>query len=224
MIKYLLLLSIIILLVIIGSMGINETHISKPQYDLDEKGKMKIQDQCKFTGSGFNKDHELGECSVALQIIPIVNNVLEIGGGTGKVSHMINSILQKRCLGRKHIVMEPGSGGLGNHGDEHLCVNKDKFKDQYTILKKFACDLTMDDLEILDSKPDCLYTDCEGCLLEFCKSDIGNHVLDNVRYIVNEMDGHNDELREIWINKGFEKVATGYGCGVSCDTEIWKKI
>jgi len=229
MIKIVCLLFIIIVAVVIGSMGINENHISKSPFELDEKGKLKIQEQCKFNGSGFGRDHELGECSVALQIIPKVNNVLEIGGGSGKVSHMINSILQERDLGEKHIVMEPGSSGKGNHGDVHLWKNKDTFKDQYTILKKFACELTMNDLEILDRKPDCLYTDCEGCLLEFCQSEIGDYVLDNVRYIVNEMDGFvknnqiDKKLRQIWRNKGFEKVGVGYGCGIKCDTEIWKK-
>ena len=104
------------------------------EFELDDKGKLKIQEKCKFSGSGFDDNHELGECSVALQIIPKVNNVLEIGGGAGKVSHMINLILQKRGLGRKHIVMEPGSGGNGNHGDIHLWKNKEIFKDKYTIL------------------------------------------------------------------------------------------
>lgn len=75
-----------------------------------------------------------------------------------------------------------------------------------------------------------MYADCEGCLLDFCKSEIGKYILNSVRYIINEMDGfaiHKDldnELRKIWCNYNFKKIATGYGCGISCDTEIWEKL
>ena len=31
----------------------------KDIFNLDQKGKLLIQDSCKFDGSGFNKDHEI---------------------------------------------------------------------------------------------------------------------------------------------------------------------
>lgn len=190
-----------------------------------------IKDECKFFGNGFGKDHELGECSLAYQIIPFCESVLEIGGGAGKVSHMINTLLKNPV---KHVVIEPGNGGKGNHGDEHLWNNKKKFNDQYTIVKKFANDLVMDDLKVLGEKgPDCLYVDCEGCLVSFLtESAIGQTLLKskNLKYVVNEMDGftsnisdHDNKLKDLLKNNDFVIYTKGAGCGVKCDTLVWKK-
>ena len=61
-------------------------------------------------------------------------------------------------------------------------------------------------------------------------TDIGKYVLNNVRFIVNEMDGFvkgpklDDKLREIWKNNSFKKIGVGYGCGQDCETEVWMKI
>ena len=33
---------------------------------------IKIYEECKFSGDGFSFGHELGECSIAFQIIPLV--------------------------------------------------------------------------------------------------------------------------------------------------------
>ena len=114
-------------------------------------------------------------------------------------------------------------------GNNNIYKNKKKFKDKYTITEKYAENLTMDDLKILKGSPDCLYSDCEGCLYSFFNTDIGKYVLNNVRFIVNEMDGFtkgrdiDNNLRDIWMKNGFQKIGTGYGCGTSCDTEIWYK-
>jgi hypothetical protein len=207
----------------------NVTLDDNNNFILDDNGKFKIYDECKFSGEGFNEDHEIGECSVAIQIIPLCNNVLEIGGGAGKVSHMINSVLAKRNLETQHIVVEPGSDGFGHHGDEKIYINKNNFNDKYTIVKKLCNDLTFDDIKILDNPPDCLYTDCEGCLKDCQETPFFKYVLDNVRFIINEMDGfiqsneHDDHIRNIWILHGFKKIGVGYGCGLSCNTEIWSK-
>ena len=196
-------------------------------FNLDDKGKLVLDDRCKFSGHGFNDDFELGECSIAIQVIPLCKNVLEIGGGAGKVSHMINSLLNDKT---QHIVIEPGSEGIGNHGDENIYKNKEKFNDEYTVVKKFAENLTKEDLNILNDPPDCLYVDCEGCLDKFHNTEIGDYVLNNVRFIVNEMDGFviganiDNKIREKWQEYGFKKVGTGYGCGISCETEIWSKL
>ena len=193
---------------------------SKFNFNLDNKGRLKIYDECKFSGDGFNDDWEIGECSVALQIIPYCNNVLEIGGGTGKVSHIINKELKKRGLERRHIVLEPNDENTMG-GNDNIYRNKKKFNDNYTILETYANDLTNKDLEILEGPPDCLYSDCEGCIYEFMDTEIGKYVLNNVWFIVHEMDGHNDKLREIWKSNGFKKLGEGWGCGVNCETDVW---
>lgn len=182
--------------------------------------------ECRYTGHGFDEAFEVGECSVAVEIIPQVKNVLEIGGGTGKVSHMINSLLKDPT---RHVVVEPGSQGLGNHGDEYLRMNRQLFGDKYTIVNKFAEHLTMDDLAVLGGPPDCLFVDCEGCLEVFFATGIGKYVLQNARFIVNEMDGHvrharlDPNLRKVWTDYGFKLYKKGYGCGEVCITEVWVK-
>ena len=181
----------------------------------------KLDNRCKFSGEGFDDNWELGECSIAFKIIPHVNNVLEIGGGSGKVSHVINKILSERNLEIKHIVVEPI--GKETMKGNHIKTNKKNFGDKYTLVDKYCENMNMDDLKNLDGPPDCLYSDCEGCLLKFFKTDIGKYVLNNVRYIVNEMDGANSELRKLWRDNGFKKIGEGYGCGVSCVTDIWKR-
>ena len=190
-----------------------------------------IKDECKFAGSGFGKNHELGECSLAFQVIPYCDSVLEIGGGAGKVSHMINTLLKNPS---KHVVIEPGKGGRGNHGDEHLWKNQKHFNDKYTIIKKYANDLVTDDLKKLgEHGPDCLYVDCEGCLLSFLTdSTIGKSILKSkkLKFIVNEMDGftssiphHDNQLKKLLKDNGFDVYAKGAGCGVRCETLVWKK-
>jgi hypothetical protein len=224
--QLLLILSIIIFVLILLLSKQNMFYSTSFNFQKDDKGKLKIYDECKFTGDGFFEDHEIGECSVAHQIIPYCNNVLEIGGGAGKVSHAINTLLAKRNLETKHVVVEPGSDGVGNHGDVHIYENKRKFNDKYTIVKKLCNDLTMDDLAPLHGHPDCLYTDCEGCLHGFFETAIGKYVLDNVRFIVNEMDGFilnsdDSKMTDLWKSKGFILLTKGYGCGIACDTDVW---
>ena len=119
--------------------------------------------------------------------------------------------------------MEPGVGGSGNHGDVHIYNNKKNFNDKYTILKKFANDLTMRDLQILDNKLYCLYVDCEGCLHAFFETEIGKYCLQNARFVVNEMDGYNTEIIQTLSKYNFKQIAVGYGCGINCDTKIWYK-
>ena len=187
----------------------------------------KIDDRCKFSGEGFDDNWELGECSIAFKIIPHVNNVLEIGGGSGKVSHIINKILSERNLEKKHIVVEPI--GKETMKGNHIKTNKKNFGDKYTLVEKYCENMNMNDLKILEGPPDCLYSDCEGCLLKFFKTEIGKYVLKNVRYIVNEMDGFvinntlDNELRKLWRDNGLKKIGEGYGCGVNCVTDIWKR-
>ena len=196
-------------------------------FEYDNDNKLKLYEQCNFSGIGFKEDYEKGECSVAIQIIPKVKNVLEIGGGAGKVSHMINKLLEERGLEEKHVVVEPGKDGIGNHNYD-IQQNKEKFKDSYTIVNKYAEDLTMEDLKLLDNSPDCLFVDCEGCLHKFFDTEIGKHCLKSARFVVNEQDSFIikkdiKDLHQTLENSGFTLIANGYGCGTSCLTDVWYK-
>jgi hypothetical protein len=186
---------------------------SAHKFITDQKNRLNIYEECKFFNNSPN-DEEVGECSVAHQIIPLVKNVIEFGGGSGKVSNTINNLLKDNT---QHIVMEPAPRF------SLLMDNRRKLNNKYLALHKNAEDLTYKDLEILKEKPDCLFIDCEGCLLKFLNTDIGKYILNNVRFIVNEMDGNNEALRKLWSENNFTKIGTGYGCGsqMKCDTEVW---
>jgi hypothetical protein len=221
---YISLIIIIVIVLVINCIKfkqiIKEGLTNKHKFKTDKSGKLILFDKCKFKGKGFSKKHELGECSIAIQVVPLVKNVIEIGGGTGKVSHIINTMLADNT---QHIVVEPGVGGNGHHGDFNIYNNKAHFKDKYTIIKKFAENLTHNDFSVLKNKPDCLYVDCEGCLHKFQNTEIGKYVINNARYIVNEMDGNNKLIIKQWKKHGFVKIGTGYGCGINCSTDIWYK-
>lgn len=195
----------LLILLIVLILSILVLIISTESFITDSNNKLQIYDECKYDGIGFGTNHEIGECSIAIQIIPLVDNVLEIGGGAGKVSHMINSILAKRNLETQHVVVEPGIGANGNHGDHDIYANKEKFNDKYTIVKKLCNDLNMNDIKIFDKPPECLYVDCEGCLKECQTTPFFDYVLKNVKYIVNEMDGYNEIITEQWSSYGFKK-------------------
>lgn len=194
------------------------------KFKLDTEKKIELNDACKFSGFKFNKNTELGECSVAIQLIPYVNNVIEIGGGSGKVSSMINKILKERNLENEHIVVEPGLRGNGNIGDTDIIKkNRKTYNNKYHLIEKLADELTFEDIKKLKNTPDCLYVDCEGCLLSFFETEVGKYILNSIRYLVNEMDGNNEKLVKLWKEKGFKKIGTGYGCNKTCDTDVWYK-
>ena len=188
----------------------------------DDVTNIPLNDKCNFVGDGFGNSHENGECSVAFYIIPKYKSVIEIGGGTGKISHVINSLLVDKT---QHIVIEPDSTGWASH----LKKNKERFGDKYTIIEKYAENLHVSDLQVFKSDPECLFVDCEGCLESFFATDIGKHVLSKAKCIVNEMDGftkHNtldDNLRTLWSKNGFHLTHIGFGCGTTCKTEVWEK-
>tara|TARA_Y100001970_G_scaffold186363_1_gene226666 strand:- start:10249 stop:10491 length:243 start_codon:yes stop_codon:yes gene_type:complete len=75
----------------------------------------------------------------------------------------------------------------------------------------------------------------------FSNTEIGKYILNNVRFIINEMDGfvkvNNKEnkdnvdnnnildkkIRQQWSNSNHIKLTEGYGCGKRCNTEVWVK-
>jgi hypothetical protein len=158
-------------------------------------------------------------------------SVLEIGAGSGKVSHYINKNLKDRT---RHYVVEPGEGHVGA-GDQHkyLRLNRNKHHDKYHIDNRAILDIPLKDIHDKIGKIDCIVSDCEGCTLEYYKKN--PEILNETKYIINEMDGHvtnnsDQELRDLWKKNGFTHIDTGCGCGsgvtegeCGCDTEIWKR-
>ena len=206
-----------------------ENFASSIKFKLDSNNFIKLSDECRFEGLGFNESWEIGECSMATQLIPHCLRVLEIGGGFGKVSHVINRILRQRSIGSQHVVVE----GLEKRVKQYLSKNKENFKDEYTILNKKTTELKSLDLSVLKGAPDCLFVDCDNCLLQFLNTEIGNEVLGSVKFIANEMDGSNKLLQKLWSERGFRKVADSYGCSHArpcgeeiheCVSELWEKI
>lgn len=187
-------------------------------FQVDKFNKLKLSNDCLFSGYGFDPTHELGECSTLSQIMPRIKSVLELGGGAGKISHYINSHLRNPQL---HVVVEPGTGAPGNHGDLKLLKNKSRFNDKYTIVKKYGHDLNLTDLSAVGGKPELLVSDCEGGLYQFLKSNIWNSIKEHVKMVINEMDGHNDEIRRLLLQHGYVHFVNGYGCGTACDNEVW---
>ena len=203
--------------------------MKKFDFKLDEHGIMKIFDECKFDGYNFGEDHEVGECSVAVQLIPYCKNVVEIGAGTGKVSHVINKYLSENSRGSQHLAIAGGtdklreSGGRVVEENHALLKNKKLFNDLYTPIFKPANELSFDDLSLLNEKPDCLYVDCDNCLYDFFHTEVGKYVLSTVRFIANEMDGMNGWLRNLWRDNGFEKIGFGYSHGrLDTSHDEWK--
>jgi hypothetical protein len=200
--------------------------------EFDSQKRMKIYNECFFSGFGFNDNHEVGECSSALQIAKHCKNVLEIGGGTGKVSHVINKELKKTGKEYQHLVVEPYLPDMKDdrlrlvnpglyYEKQDLRKNQRKFNDKYSITHKAAQELVIEDFDVLNGPPDCIISDCEGNLFFFQQTPAGKYALDNARFIINEMDGHDEYIREQWRKHGFEFIAMGYGCGTNCDTEFW---
>ena len=52
-------------------------------------------------------------------------------------------------------------------GNDNIYKNKQKFNDNYTILEKYAEDLTMKDLEILDGPPIVYFLIVKGVYINF---------------------------------------------------------
>lgn len=184
---------------------------------------IKLNPLCVDTSfEGIQPDGEQGECSVAIEIAPRCENVLEIGSGSGKVSSFINRNLKDPA---KHIVLDRCLSTPYTTHNNHI-INKQKHNDKYTSISKLVTDLTI--LDVRDILPiNCVISECEICLLTFFNSYIGNQVLNSAKIIVKikERDSkYNEKIESILYNNDFVHTNTGYGCGIDCDTNIYTKI
>lgn len=176
----------------------------------------------QLTGLGIDKsfdgvspDWEQGEAEMAHKYMGSCKNILEVGGGSGKVSHYLNRNLKNP---EAHYVVEPSVWDIGNH----LAKNREKHSDKYFLDKRKINDIPLSDIEKKIGPVDCIVSDCEGCMLDFYKHN--PRVFTTASKIMNEMDGHNQELRSLWSKNGYNYLVKGCGCGgCGCDTDLWVK-
>lgn len=175
----------------------------------------------KITGIGIDSsfegvgpDHEQGEAEMAHKYMSSCKNILEVGGGSGKISHYLNRNFKNPTA---HYVVEPGEWDWANH----LNKNKEKHNDQYYIDTRKIEDIPLEEIENKIGEIDCIVSDCEGCMFNFYKEN--PKVMKKTRLIMNEMDGHNDELRKLWSTNDYTYLVKGNGCGVNCDSDLWIK-
>ena len=176
----------------------------------------------KLTGIGIDKsfhgvspDWEQGEAEMADKYMGSCRNILEVGGGSGKVSHYLNRNLKNP---QAHYVVEPSVWDIGNH----LAKNREKHNDRYFLDKRKINDIPLSDIEKQIGPIDCIVSDCEGCMLDFYKQN--PQVFTTASKIMNEMDSHNEELRSMWSKNGYNYLVKGCGCGgCGCDTDLWVK-
>ena len=122
--------------------------------------------------------------------------------------------------------------------DENACDSHRAMMDQRGLQHRLVCkpasQLQPSDISSLGGYPDCVVADCEGCLVEFLETPFGKEVLRNVRIFSNEMDGfvkggttekndHDDALRGKLCDADLCPYLLAYGCGSSCDTEVWRR-
>lgn len=182
--------------------------------------KLPISDECKSGG-------EAGECSVAETFGPHCRRVLEIGAGSeGNVSVALQRVLKDPT---RHVAVESDKDACDNHR-----AMMDKRDLRHQLVCKSASQLQSSDVSSLGDSPDCIFADCEGCLVEFLDTPFGKEVIQNVKIFSNEMDGflkggtpedneHDNLLRNKLCDAKLCPYVLAYGCGDECDTEVWRR-
>ena len=179
-----------------------------------------------YLGGG---ESEWGEREIAKRHTAKCDRVLELGGGAGSVSAVVQSKLKDPS---KHVVVQPDERKPMMGGYRQLEANRKSCGFDFTTIDHM---LTKDDVpfivEKLNGKPDCLIADCEDCLgSEFEKNP---ELFDEVKMIQVERDDVDGNYESLF--KEFTKTDSYYGCGVTqptadhirngmlCTTEVWEK-
>ncbi len=151
---------------------------------------------------------EQGKCSVAIEVVPRCTNVLELRtGSSDKTSSIINSYMYSK---NKHIVIDIKTSKT-NPGD-------------YKVIKKRIDQIVLEDVAHI-TPIDCLISDCNSCLIDFFRSSLGKNILETLKTVVVEIvDENNNELENILSENDLIHTNTGYGCGISCNTNVYIKI
>jgi len=165
-----------------------------------------------YIGGG---ESERGERDVARRHTYSCKNVLEIGGGAGSVSAIVQQELRHK---ERHVVVQPKADGMFG-GFTQLMKNRKACDMKFTVIDHKLVPTDVDLIQTtLGSKPDCMVVDCENCLgQEYNKNP---SLFDDLRLLQVERDdrGSYDALFK---KLKLRKVDEGMGCGTSCKTEVW---
>lgn len=149
--------------------------------------------------------------------------ILEIGGGSGNVS----TVIQRKLNNKKdHVVIQPKEGVFFG-GLEQLKKNKSSCNSEYQIIDHVLRKGEGKKLLQLVSKPfDTIIVDCEGCLTgEYEKNP---ELFDHVRQIQVERDDcvHKSDschYEDLFKKLGMKLVYIGLGCDGKCETQVYER-
>ncbi len=176
-----------------------------------------------YTGGG---ESEWGEREVAHKHVAKCSRVLELGGGAGSVSTIIQ---QKLKDPRKHVVVQPDERRKMFGGLRQLQKNKKACKSSYSVLDHIIKPAKTDASDVdfiyaaLSGKPDCIVADCEGCLNdEYAKNP---DLFAEVKHVEVERDDGEGKKYDALLSTelGMTLVDRGAGCGGRCATEVWER-
>ena len=163
-------------------------------------------------------ESEWGERALAKKHTHKCERVLELGGGAGSVSAIIQQELRDP---RKHVVVQPDERLVMMGGFEQLLENKRSCAFHFTAIDHI---LTPTDvpliLETLGGLPDCLIADCESCLQgEFKRLP---ELFSDLKQFQVERDDANGNYDELFDRLGMVKVDEFYGCNGKCPADVWE--
>lgn len=177
------------------------------------------------------KHEEIGEREVADKFTDPNACVLEIGGGAGNVS----TIIQKKLNNKSdHVVIQPIFGNDRERpmfgGIENLENNKKACGSKFHIIDHVLKKGEGKELLKLVSKPfDTIVCDCEGCLNgEYEKNP---DLFEKVNMIQVERDDRpakknsyeRGKYNDLFDKLNMKLLHKGDGCGRACDTDVWIK-
>ena len=159
---------------------------------------------------------EWGERCIARMFTPEDAVVLELGGGNGSVS----AVIQERLLDKtKHAVVQPKHDQSMFGGYDALVETKHHLGLQFTIVDHVLEPGEQQDIIAKMGQPTVLVADCENCLVgEYQKNPL---LFVNLKMIQVERDDFDKSYDELLSQLNMYKVYSGYGCGGGCATEVW---
>jgi hypothetical protein len=181
----------------------------------------------------FKTTHEeIGEREVADRFTTPNACVLEIGGGAGNVSTIIQQKLNNKY---DHVVIQPIFGDSREKpmfgGIKNLQINKEACNSKFHIIDHVLKKGEGKKLLELVSKPfDTIVCDCEGCLNgEYEKNP---ELFEKVNMIQVERDDRpakknsyeRGKYNDLFDKLNMKLLHKGDGCGRACDTDVWIKI
>ena len=162
------------------------------------------------------EDTEWGERCVARMFTPSDAVVLELGGGSGSVSAVVQEKLADKT---KHVVVQPQHGMFG--GLDALKKTKAKLGCQFHIVGHILEAGEQDQIIAKIGLPTLLVADCENCLVgEYQKNP---KLFDSLQMIQVERDDFDNSYAKLFDLLQMKKIHTGKGCDGKCATEVWIK-